>query len=118
MTPGTTANTRTLRAYASDLLEYARWILERDVDFTDCRQRGHYDATVSECKECRFGEACRWLDQHRTPSTEDASLDDLVAAIESACEYLQSEKQRSDANDPELHNWIHKTHRFLKARKE
>lgn len=118
MTPGITANTRTLRAYASDLLQYARWIIERDVDFTDCRQRGSYDSSLPECVECRFGGACHWLDQNRSPSMEDASLDDMVDAIERACEYLESEKQMPNANDPELHNWIHKAHRFLRARRE
>lgn len=118
MTIETTSNTRTLLAYATDLLKYPRWIIEREVDFTDCRHGGHYNAFLSECVECRFGPACHWLDLHRTPNIDDASLDELVHAIESACEYLQSTPEHPEADDAELHDWIRETHRFLRARRE
>ena len=118
VTSGTTANTRTLRAYAADLLQYARWIIEREVDFSNCRRQGRHDSAASECARCRFGAACRWLDSHRTPNVEAASLDELVEGIDSACEYLQSAERNPAVNDPELHDWIHKAHRFLKARRE
>jgi len=113
----TSSKTRTLRAYASDLLQYPRWIIEREVDFTDCRHGAHYNAFLSECVECKFGSACRWLDLHRTPKTDDASLVELVQAIESACEYLQSTKRSREADDAELQEWIREAHRFLSARR-
>lgn len=116
--PGISANTRTLSAYAADLLQYARWIIEREVDFTDCQQRSHYDESMPACVECRFGSACRWLDQHRTPDMETASMEEMIAGIESASEYLQSTMRNSDTNDPELHDWFHKAHRFLRAQGE
>jgi hypothetical protein len=115
--PGTTANTRTLRAYAADLLQYARWIIEREVDFSNCRHRGQYQSSASECTECRFGAACLWLDQQRTPNLEEASIDELIEGIESASGYLQSTERDPEVNDPELHDWIHKAHRFLKAQR-
>ena len=113
----TTANTRTLRAYALDLLETARWIIEREVDFTDCRHSARYDAAASNCGECQFGSACRWLDSDRTPKLDTASLDELVEAIESACEYLQASNPQREVSDVDWHQWIHKAHRFLRARR-
>ena len=44
----TTSNTRTLRAYATDLLQFPRWIIEREVDFTDCAQDSHYNAFLGD----------------------------------------------------------------------
>ena len=117
MTTDTTANTRTLRAYALDLLETARWIIEREVDFTDCRDGGRYNAAESKCEECQFGAACRWLDSDRTPQLDKASLDELVVAIESACEYLQVSNPQREVSDVDWHHWIHKAHRFLRARR-
>ncbi len=44
----TTSKTRTLEAYVSDLLQYPRWIIEREVDFTGCRYDGHYNAYLPD----------------------------------------------------------------------
>lgn len=117
MTIGTSANTRTLIAYATDLLQYARWNIEREVDFTDCRHAGHYQASEAECEECPFGLACRWLDQQRTPDLDSASLDEMVEAIERACNYLESTNEHRPVDDVDWHHWIHKAHRFLRARR-
>jgi len=54
----TTSKTRTLEAYVSDLLQYPRWIIEREVDFTDCRYDGHYNAYLPECVNCQFSRGC------------------------------------------------------------
>jgi hypothetical protein len=111
------SSTRTLKAYAADLLQYPRWVIERDVDFTGCRHGAHYNEFLSECTECQFGPACRWLDQHRTPKTDDASLDELVEAIESAAEYLQLKIRHRGANDAESLKWIREARRFLGSRR-
>jgi len=85
-----TNKTRTITGYIADLLEYPRWVLERDVDFSSCRYGSHYNAFIEECTECQFGTACRWLDQHRSRSLEDASLEQLTDALEAAVEYLRA----------------------------
>ena len=36
-----TNKTRTITGYIADLLEYPRWILEREVDFSSCRYGSH-----------------------------------------------------------------------------
>ena len=85
-----TNKTRTITGYIADLLEYPRWILERDVDFTNCRYGSHYNAFIEECRECQFGTACRWLDQHRSRSLEDATVEQLTEALEAAVDYLRA----------------------------
>jgi len=115
MTNETTSNTRTLRAYALDLLRYPRWVIEREVDFTHCRHDARPNAFLAECLECQFGPACRWLDRHRTPDLDDASLDDVVMAIEGACEHLQTKIRQRGANDAATLAWIREARQFLRA---
>ena len=102
----TTRNTRTLRAYVSDLLEYPRWIIEREVDFSDCAYEGHYNAFLAECVNCKFGRGCRWLDQQRIPNTGDAPLDAGIPAffaITSRISRLPSKGQQQDAAGHPIH---------------
>ena len=73
-----TGKTRTITGFIADLLEYPRWVIERDVDFTNCKHDGRYNALIDECRDCHFGTACRWLDSQRTPSMEDASIEELT----------------------------------------
>ena len=79
-----TGKTRTITGFIADLLEYPRWVIERDVDFTNCKHDGRYNALIDECRDCHFGTACRWLDSQRTPSMEDASIEELTHALEGA----------------------------------
>lgn len=116
MTIETTSNTRTLKAYAIELLRFPRLVIEREVDFTNCRHDAHYNAFLSECVDCQFGPSCRWLDQHRTSITRDAPFDELVLAIESACNYLQSAVQIRGANNAEVLAWIREARRFLRSK--
>ena len=113
MATATGRNTRTIRGYALQLLEYPRWLIEREVDFTDCRAGGRFDGSLGECRECRFGAGCRWLDLHRTPSTEQASLDDLVEALESAVAYLTSSERPPENQTAEMRSWLREAKRFL-----
>lgn len=117
MASETTGNVRTLIGYASDLLKYPRLIIERDVDFTDCRHGGRHNVFLSECANCRFGAGCQWLDHHRTPNLADATLDELIDAIESACDHLQMKIRERGASDAETLAWIREARRFLHARR-
>jgi len=116
MTTETTANTRTLKAYAIEMLKFPRYYIEREVDFTECRHDARFNASVKECADCQFGPACRWLDQHRTSLSDDAPLDELMKAIESAAQYLQATTQKLGANNGEVLSWIRESRRFLRAR--
>ncbi len=118
MTTETTSNTRTLKAYAIELLRFPRWHIEREVDFTNCRYDAHYDGAVPECTSCQFGPACKWLDRHRTSLADDSPLDELVAAIDSAAHYLQQTTQQRGANNAEVLAWVREARRFLRARNE
>ena len=113
MASETTSNKRTLKAYVTDLLEYPRWIIEREVDFSHCRLGGHYNEFLSECVDCEFGPGCRWLDQHRTPKMDSATLEQLIRALESAVTYLQPPNQPSLINDSRGRDWIREARRFL-----
>ena len=53
--------TRTLSGYVSTLLEYPRWFIEREVDFTNCHRDGAYDGEDARCTSCQFGASCSWL---------------------------------------------------------
>ncbi len=117
MASETTGNVRTLIGYASDLLNYPRLIIERDVDFTDCRHGGRHNAFLSDCADCQFGEACKWLDYYRTPNLTGATLDELTDAIKSACDYLQTKIRDGGASDAEMLSWIREARRFLHARR-
>lgn len=107
-------HTRTIRGYLDELLAWPRWYIEREVDFSRCQAGGHYNEYLETCVSCAFGEACRWLDRHRTPSIEDATVDELTAALEAAVDYLQA-RQRSDAAalPAEARDWLRQAKRFL-----
>lgn len=113
MTTETGSNTRTIRGYVATLLEYPRWLIEREVDFTDCRSGAHFNEYLDACTECRFGAGCRWLDKHRTPSAEAASLDELVGALEGAVAYFGAGQNERKPCSPETRNWLREAQRFL-----
>jgi hypothetical protein len=116
MTTQTGSNARTLTGYAESLLEYPRWLIERDVDFTSCHHYGAFSYTSSECVDCRFGEGCRWLDQNRTPTLEKASLADLLIALQSAMEYVQSNRDHARGCHCRACVWLHEARHFLHTR--
>ncbi len=114
----TTRKTRTLQAYVSKLLQYPRWIIEREVDFTGCRYDGHYNAYLPECVDCQFGRGCRWLDQQRAPDISEAPLEELVEALGGAVEYLASPKRRPEIDDDDMRAWMREARRFLRSHPE
>jgi hypothetical protein len=116
MTTQTGRNARTLTGYAESLLEYPRWLIERDVDFTNCHHDGAFSYSGSECVTCRFGEGCRWLNQNRTPNLEEVSLADLLLALQSAMEYVQSNRDHARDCHCRACVWQHEARRFMHAR--
>lgn len=108
-----TGNTRTIRGYVTRLLEYPRWVIEREVDFTHCRSGGHFNEFLDACSACQFGAGCRWLDRHRTPSADEASIDDLVQALESAVTYFGVAGRAARNPSPETRDWLREAQRFL-----
>ncbi|MGI9202896.1 MAG: hypothetical protein ACR2Q3_02730 [Woeseiaceae bacterium] len=116
MASETSGNVRTLIGYASDLLKYPRLVIERDVDFTHCQHDGRHNAFLADCVDCQFGVACNWLNIHRTPDVDGATLDELVEAIDSACGYMQAKIRQKGRNDAEMLAWLREARRFLHAR--
>ncbi len=111
-----TRKTRTLQAYASKLLQYPRWIIEREVDFTDCSYDGHYNAYLPGCVNCQFSHGCRWLDQQRAPDIGAAPLDEVVEALGAAVEYLESTNRQFEIDDDDMRAWMREARRFVQSR--
>lgn len=117
MTTQTGQNSRTLTGYVSTLLEYPRWLIERDVDFTNCRHNGNYDVSIAECADCSFGEGCRWLNCDRTPTTSQASLDDLMIALLSAMQYVQQRTRHGQHCNCQSCAWLREARHFVHSRR-
>lgn len=110
----TTSKSRTLKAYVAELLVYPRWIIECEVDFTHCPHDAHYNEFLPDCVDCQFGRGCRWLNRHRTPDTSDAPVDDLVAALGAAVEYLESTSRERTDDYADTRAWLRDSRNFLK----
>lgn len=91
-------NTRTLTGYVATMLDYPRWLIECEVDFTDCHLDGRFDAADEQCAACRFGEACCWLNTNRMQPSADACLNELVPALAAAVRYLRSDGVRESTH--------------------
>lgn len=115
MTTPTGRNARTLSGYAESLLDYPRWIIERDVDFTHCRYHGTYAASADRCTSCEFGEACRWLNLARIPASPDEPLAELIAALRTAADYLQANYSEDHERGCTCETclWLRQARRFL-----
>jgi hypothetical protein len=116
MTTLTGRGTRTITGYVYTLLELPRMVIERDVDFTNCRHRGVWDASAPECIDCHFGDACRWLNQHRTPRLDSAALDELVHALDAAVRYIQSQTRHKKHCSCDTCKWLIEARAFLRHR--
>ena len=110
--------TRTLTGYVTTLLEYPRWFIEREVDFTDCHHGGVYDNGDEHCTTCEFGAACRWLNSNRNAPDPDSPLAELLVALDTAVFYLRS-PHHQHAGHPrdcicEACAWLHEAQSFLR----
>ena len=119
MTTLTGARTRTITGYVLTLLEYPRWLIARDVDFTECHLGGNYDADDDTCRRCEFGSACRWLSTNQTEPTMDTPLADLVDALRTAADYVRRERGLVEPHgrdcDCDTCQWLHDASNFLRA---
>ena len=111
-------NTRTISGYARVLLDYPRWVIEREVDFTGCRHGGRYDTEDLLCTTCRFGQACHWLNVNVTAPSPDNALPELIGALDAAVTYLHSpqryEKPHERDCDCDTCEWLREAKSFLR----
>lgn len=112
-------NTRTITGYLVTLLEYPRWLIDRDVDFTNCHLLGAYAKDDDRCTSCDFGAACVWLNQHRSEPTPETPLQDLTQALQTAIEYLRREHQAPENHDQHCDcatcEWLREANGFLRT---
>jgi len=115
MTTHTGRNARTLTSYVETLLDYPRWIIERDVDFTECQHQGNYTASAEVCTTCVFGEACHWLRLTREPASPDDPLPSLLNALATSADYLQANYSAGHPPGCSCENclWLRQVRRFL-----
>jgi len=78
-----------LSGYVESLLDYPRWVIERDVDFSACHYQGVYTASAKRCTTCQFGAACQWLNLAQLPKSSEPPLSELMNALVTAADYLQ-----------------------------
>lgn len=118
MTTLTGRNTRTIVGYVITLLDYPRWVIEREVDFTECHLRGSFDAGDRQCTSCHFGAACCWLNANRSAPSLEVPLDELLEALRTSVEFL-----RKSSTEPDPHSrhcecdtcqWLHEAQGFLR----
>ena len=109
-------STRTITGYLVTLLEYPRWLIEREVDFTDCHLHGHYEGADGTCVRCDFGTACLWLNRNRGEPTVETPLDDLVHALQTAVRYVRRETSTHGPNcDCDTCHWLREATGFLRT---
>jgi hypothetical protein len=115
MATHTGKETRTISGYAAQLLEYPRSVIECDCDFTSCPYEGRFNPFIAECIDCRFAGACRWFNQHHLMSIEDAKLDELIAALQAAVDYLSQVASHEPEYHCEDHSWLKEARSFLRS---
>jgi len=119
MTTLTGTSTRTITGYLVTLLEYPRWLIEREVDFTDCDHGGTFDAGDARCRHCQFGEACHWLNRNRNEPTLNTPLAELLLALKTAVSYVRNNDPAADVHDQHCDcdtcEWLHEATNFLRT---
>lgn len=115
----TGASTRTITGYLVTLLEYPRWLIARDVDFTECHLQGDYEPDDETCTHCDFGSACRWLSRNRESPTANTPLAELVDAVHTAANYVRQQhgsgKVHGRECDCDTCEWLREANSFLRA---
>ena len=111
--------TRTITGYAVTLLEYPRWLIDRDLDFSDCHLQGRYEAEDGICKACDFGTACRWLSKNRDAPSLETPLGELVDALRTATDYIRTTHadtlQHDRHCDCDTCSWLREASAFLRS---
>jgi len=115
----TGSSTRTLTGYLVNLLEYPRWLIARDIDFTGCHLHGEYDADDETCGRCEFGAACRWLSTNRDDPSLDTPLTDLLLALRTAADYVRRKHGSAGLHgrhcDCDTCQWLRDASNFLRS---
>jgi hypothetical protein len=119
MTRLTGRQVRTISGYVATLLDYPRWFIEREVDFTNCHLQGRFDQDDRCCADCRFGSACRWLNLNRREPTPDTPLPNLMGALQAAVAYVRRECSDTADHDRDCDcdtcEWLHEANAFLRT---
>lgn len=111
------SHSRTITGYLVHLLQYPRWLIECDIDFTNCIHHGHYDDSVGECDICIFGKGCKWLNRYTTTEIGEAPLSELVDALECAVDYVAGRPEEQHPHDCVCDNceWLRRSRAFLRS---
>jgi hypothetical protein len=115
----TGASTRTITGYLVTLLEYPRWLIDRDVDFSECHLHGDFDGNDAVCISCEFGRACRWLRKNQGEPSLSTPLSELVAALQTAADYVRRDHgaggQHDRYCDCDTCVWLREASNFLRS---
>jgi hypothetical protein len=119
MTMQTASSNRTITGYLVTLLEYPRWLISRDVDFTECHLDGVYAADDEACRRCEFGVACRWLSTNREVPSLDTPLPELLGALRTATDYVRKRHGTTSLHgrdcDCDNCQWLNDANNFLRS---
>lgn len=118
----TGGNTRTITGYAKVLLDYPRWIIEREVDFTNCHYQGRFEPSDERCTSCQFGDACRWLNLNQPAPSITDPLPQLLGALDMAINYLRSPDREEMSHerycDCDACTWLRDAKSFLRQHRQ
>lgn len=117
MTTVTGSQTRTILGQLILTLEYPRWLIERDVDFSNCANSGHFNEFLPLCENCGFGPGCMWLNSARIADTSAAPLPELIAALHGAIKYVSERKAAGHDRycDCETCQWLASARRLSRS---
>jgi len=110
-------NERTLSGYVDSLLDYPRWLIERDIDFTHCEFQGIHSDSAQCCASCEFGAACHWLKHARIAEASSNPLPELLHALSTAVNYVDSTYCKQHKRGCECDNclWMRQVRGFLRS---
>ena len=112
----TGTSTRTITGYLVTLLEYPRWMLVREVDFTNCHHGGAFAVEDDACTRCEFGKACCWL--CRDEPTLETPLAELIDAVQTSLpfvrEYRDPRLPHDATCDCDACAWLREAQGFLR----
>lgn len=115
----TGTSTRTITGYLVTLLEYPRWLIDRDVDFTECHLHGEFASDDAICVSCEFGMACRWLRKNRDEPSLSTPLAELVGALQTATDYVRQDHISASEHDRlcdcDTCTWLREASNFLRS---
>lgn len=116
----TSGTTRTITGYMVTLLEYPRWMIAREIDFTACHLGGAFEAGDATCIDCAFGDACRWL--CRDEPTRDTPLAELIDALQTSVPFVRERRDprlpHDGPCDCDTCAWLREAQGFLRTHRQ